>query len=75
MSQTEKNLKAFIEALQKEESELRSKANYCFEHKFNKDADWLRMKATIVQEIRFEAELISGEKPLRPMFNFKDKQA
>ena len=73
MTQQEQNLTIFIDAITNQEAELRSKTNYCFEHNFKKDGEWLRMKLDIIREIRSEAELISGDKPLRPIFNFSDK--
>jgi len=73
MNKPENNLSIFIDALTKQEAELRSKTNYCFEHNFKKDGEWLRMKLDIIREIRSEAELISGDNTLRPVFIFSDK--
>lgn len=72
MTQTEKNLKIFIEGLDKKEKEIRAKANFCAEHKFNKECDWLRMKLAIISEIKLEAGFISDDKPIRPLFDFPD---
>jgi hypothetical protein len=65
-----KRVDKLIKVLKEKEVDLRSKANFCCQHKFLKEEEWLRMKFQIVNEIRFEVELLKGEKEFRPLFNF-----
>lgn len=70
MSQIEKNVSKFIECLKEQENKLRQKANFCNEHNFKKEEEYIRSKLQIIQEIRFESELILEPKDNRPLFNF-----
>jgi hypothetical protein len=70
MSDLSKNVDKLADILRKKESELREKANFCREHNFAKEEEWLRMKCQIVKEIRLETELLKGENEFRPFFNF-----
>ena len=70
MATLENNVKILSEKLKEAETDLRNKANFCNEHKFSKEEEWLRMKHQIVQEIRFEVELLTTDKNYRPLFNF-----
>ena len=70
MENLSKNVDKFVDALKKKEDDLRQKVNFCREHKFTKEEDWLRMKYQIVNEIRYEVELLKSEKEFRPLFDF-----
>lgn len=70
MQNLSKNIDKLMEVLRKNENELRQKANFCKEHKFTKEEEWLRMKYQIVNQIRFEVELLKTEKEYKPLFNF-----
>lgn len=70
MSIVDKNIERFLEALKSEEQRIRQKANFCNEHSFSKEEEWLRMKLSIISEIRLEADLINSEKENRPRFKF-----
>ena len=70
MATLENNVKTLSKKLRESENELRQKANFCNEHKFSKEEEWLRMKCQIVQEIRFEVELLTSDKEYRPHFSF-----
>ena len=64
------NVDKLVEILKEKETDLRKKANFCSEHKFKKEEEWLRMKYRIVNEIRFEVELLKSENEFRPLFDF-----
>ena len=70
MKDLSKNVDKLVEVLKEKEAGLRQKANFCREHKFTKEEEWLRMKYQIVNEIRFEVELLKSENEFRPLFNF-----
>ena len=70
MKNLSKNVDKMIEVLKQKESDLRQKANFCKEHKFTKEEEWLRMKYQIVNQIRFEVELLKSENEFRPLFEF-----
>ena len=69
-SQLEKNVEILFNKVYEAEKDLRNRANYCHEHKFSKEEEWLIMKCQIVQEIRFEVELLTSDKEYRPRFSF-----
>lgn len=69
-SQLEKNVEILFNKVYEVEKELRQKANYCHEHNFPKEEEWLRMKHDIVNQIRFEIGQLSNEKDIRPLFSF-----
>ena len=69
-SQLEKNVEILFNKVYEAEKDLRNRANYCHEHNFPKEEEWLRMKCQIVQEIRFEVELLTSDKEYRPRFSF-----
>ena len=69
-TQLEENIGILYEKVYEAEKDLRQRANYCHEHNFPKEEEWLRMKCQIVSEIRFEIDLLSAKKPLRPNFRF-----
>ena len=69
-TQLEENIGILYEKVYEAEKDLRQRANYCHEHNFPKEEEWLRMKCQIVSEIRFEIDLLSDKKPLRPSFRF-----
>jgi hypothetical protein len=70
MKDLSKNVDKMVEVLKEKEADLHQKANFCREHKFTKEEEWLRMKYQIVNEIRFEVELLKSENEFRPLFNF-----
>lgn len=70
MSQIEKNVSKFIECLKEQENKLKQKAKFCNEHNFKKEEEYIRSKLQIIQEIRFESELILESNDNRPYFNF-----
>jgi len=70
MKNLSNNVDKMVEVLKEKETELRQKANFCREHKFSKEEEWLRMKYQIVNEIRFEVELLKSENEFRPRFDF-----
>lgn len=70
MENLSKNVDKLVAVLNKKETDLRQKANFCKEHGFTKEEEWLRMKWKIVSEIRFEVELLKSENEFRPVFNF-----
>ena len=69
-SQLEKNVEILFNKVYEAEKDLRNRANYCHEHNFPKEEEWLRMKCEIISEIRFEIELLSDKKDIRPCFRF-----
>jgi len=70
MENLSKNVDKMVEVLKKKEDDLRQMANFCSEHKFKKEEEWLRMKYRIVNEIRFEVELLKSENNFCPLFDF-----
>jgi len=70
MENLSQNVDKLIEVLKQKETDLRQKANFCKEHKFTKEEEWLRMKYKIVNEIRIEAELLKSDNEFRPWFDF-----
>lgn len=70
MKNLSNNVDKLVEVLKEKETDLRKNANFCREHKFTKEEEWLRMKYQIVNEIRFEVELLKSENEFRPLFNF-----
>lgn len=70
MKDLSKNVDKLVEVLKEKEAGLRQKANFCREHKFTKEEEWLRMKYQIVNEIRFEVEQLKNENEFRPLFTF-----
>ena len=70
MKSLKDNVQTLSKVLKEQENELRQKANFCHEHKFQREEEWLRMKCQIVQEIRFEVDLLDSSKDFRPLFNF-----
>ena len=69
-SQLEKNVGILFNKVYEAEKDLRNRANYCHEHNFPKEEEWLRMKYDIVNQIRFEIDQLSNDKDVRPIFNF-----
>ena len=71
-TQLSKNVDKLAEALKKREDALLQKSTFCKEHNFTKEEEWLRLKYSIVQEIRSEVELLkrSAEYEYRPYFSF-----
>ena len=69
-SQLEKNVEILFNKVYEAEKDLRNRANYCKEHNFPKEEEWLRMKCEIVNEIRFEIGQLSKDKDIRPCFSF-----
>ncbi len=70
MNNLSENVDKLATILKEKEVELRQKANFCNEHNFKKEEEWLRMKYQIVNEIRFEVELLKSENEFRPLFDF-----
>lgn len=70
MKNLSENVDKLAEVLKEKETDLRKKATFCKEHKFEKEYEWLWMKYQIVNEIRFEVELLKSENEFRPRFEF-----
>ena len=70
MTKLEKNVDKLIEGLKKKESELIQKANFCNEHKFLKEEEWIRARYNIVKDIRFELENAKTSDDYRVYFEF-----
>lgn len=70
MEDLSKKIDKLVEVLLEKETDLRKKANFCREHNFSKEQEWLHMKYQIVNEIRFEVELLKSENRFCPKFNF-----
>jgi len=70
MEKLSQNVDKLVDVLKQKETDLRQKANFCKEHKFTKEEEWLRMKYQIVNEIRFEVELLKSKNEFRPLFDF-----
>ena len=70
MATLENNVKILSEKLKEKEKQLNDKANFCKEHKFFKEEEYIRLKVNIVREIRFEVDLLNGKNDLRPLFDF-----
>ena len=64
------NVDKLAQVLKEKETDLRKNATFCKEHKFEKEYEWLWMKYQIVNEIRFEIELLKSENEFRPRFEF-----
>jgi hypothetical protein len=64
------NVQTLSQVLKEQETKLRQKANFCKEHNFHKEEEWFRMKCQIVQEIRFEVDLLQSSNDFRPLFDF-----
>jgi hypothetical protein len=65
-----KRLQLLAERLKEQESILRNKAAFCNEHKFHREEEWIRQRLNIIQEIRFEVELIETAREYDPKFYF-----
>lgn len=64
------NISILKKELSKKEETLRQQANFCSDHNFKKEEEWLRMKVRIIQEIRFEVDLLTSDNEYRPFFDF-----
>lgn len=65
-----KNLDLYIKAITKKEKDILSKLKFCSEHKFEEETRTLRLKLTILSELRCEAELITSSGDYSPKFYF-----
>lgn len=65
-----KNLENYIKAISDKEKEILAKLRFTSEHKFEEESRILRIKLTILSEIRCEAELINSDTENRPKFYF-----
>ncbi|PAC27808.1 hypothetical protein [Flectobacillus sp. BAB-3569] len=70
MEDLSKKVDKLVEVLKEKETDLRHKLKFCKEHKFEKEEEWLRMKYQIVNEIRFEVELLKSENKFCPKLSF-----
>lgn len=67
----QKRLELFISELKKEESKILQKHNFCIEHNFKKESQYLQEQKAMLFEIRCEAELILSSDDYRPRFLFQ----
>jgi hypothetical protein len=52
--------KIIAEKLKAQEDKLFTKKKFCKEHNFNKEADYIETKISVIREIRFELEIIES---------------
>jgi len=52
-------IKDFIEKLRDERNEINNKLRFVHEHKFTKEADYLREKVSIINTIMYELESVA----------------
>ncbi len=53
-------LKIIAQKLQEQEAKLFTKKKFCKDHNFNKEADYIETKISVIREIRFELEIIES---------------
>lgn len=52
----------FIEKLRQERDEFNNKLRFVHEHKFTKEADYLREKVSVINTIMYELEIVAKGK-------------
>ncbi len=65
------DLSVLCDKLREKEEQFNQKLRFCIEHKFEKEADYLRAKAAIVREIRLEVKDVAESRKEAKDIDFK----